>query len=69
LESHGIYFDSQEWAVYQANYVCQEFDNGRSYTSVQQEGAAQSSLSSDEIAYFIDRAVWTYCPVNLIPLP
>ena len=71
LESRGIYFDTPEWAVYQANYVCDEFDNGRSYTSLQQEGVAQSSLNSDEIPYFIQRAVWIYCPgnlTNLIPL-
>jgi Protein of unknown function (DUF732) len=69
LQAHGIYFDSPAWALNQAFYVCQEFDNGRSYPAILSEGVAQSTLNGDEVAYFIDSAVMTYCPGNSFSLP
>jgi hypothetical protein len=69
LESHGIYFDSPEWGVYQARYVCQELEKGRSYLALMSEGVAQSGLKRGDVAYFIQSAVTTYCPGNAGSLP
>jgi len=69
LESHGIYFDSPEWAPNQAFYICQELDNGRSYPALFSEGVAQSGLNRGQVTYFIQSAVMTYCPTNAVSLP
>ena len=64
IETRGITFPSQEYAVGTARQVCDLIDDGRSPTSVASEISDNSGLEVEDTGFFVGAAIGVYCPWN-----